>query len=66
VAKQTYDPNRSYLENIRERMIAAGFTSVALKSGLEIVGQMRMGSNPQVPAETQKAFGTKIKIKDLA
>jgi hypothetical protein len=65
VAKQTYDPNRSYLENVRERMIAAGFTSVALKSGLEIVAQMRMGRNPQVLAETQRILNVKSQTENL-
>ncbi len=63
VAKQTYDPNRSYLENVRERMIAAGITGATLKGGLEIIAKVRMGSNPQVLAETQRVF--KVKSETL-
>jgi hypothetical protein len=63
VAKQTYDSNRSYLENVRERMIAAGITGATLKGGLEIIAKVRMGSNPQVLAETQKIFKIKPEIE---
>jgi len=37
-------------------MIAAGITGAALKGGLEIIGKVRQGANPQVLAETQKVF----------
>ncbi len=56
VARNTYDPNRGYLDNVRERMMAAGITGAALKGGLEIIGKVRQGANPQVLAETQKIF----------
>lgn len=59
VARQIYDPNRSYLENVRERMIAAGITGATLKGGLEIIAKVRMGKNPQTLAETQRI----IKVK---
>jgi hypothetical protein len=65
VAKQIYDPNRSYLENVRERMIAAGITGATLKGALEIVTKVRMGSNPQVLAETQKILKVKPEIETL-
>lgn len=37
-------------------MIAAGSTGAALKGGLEIIGKVHAGANPQVLAETQKVF----------
>ncbi len=46
-------------------MIAAGFTSVALKGALEIVAKVRMGKNPQVLAETQKILKVKPEIETL-
>ena len=36
--------------------MAAGITGAALKGGLEIIGKVRQGANPQVLAETQKVF----------
>jgi hypothetical protein len=65
VAKQTYDPNRSYLKNVRERMIAAGITGATLKGGLEIIAKVRMGSNSQVLAETQEILKVKPEIETL-
>lgn len=56
VARNTYDPKRGYLDNVRERMIAAGITGATLKGGLEIVAKVHAGRNPQVLAETQKIF----------
>lgn len=56
VAKQIYDPNRSYLQNVEQRMIAAGITGAALKGGLEIIARVRSGKNPSVLAETQRVF----------
>ncbi len=56
VARNTYDPKRGYLDNVRERMMTAGITGAALKGGLEIIGKVRQGANPQVLAETQKIF----------
>jgi len=56
VARNTYDPKRGYLDNVRERMMAAGITGAALKGGLEIIGKVHAGKNPQVLAETQKIF----------
>lgn len=56
VARNIYDPNRGYLDNIRERMIAAGITGAALKGGLEIVARVYAGSNPKTLAETRKIF----------
>jgi len=37
-------------------MMAAGITGAALKGGLEIIGKVHAGKNPQVLAETQKIF----------
>jgi hypothetical protein len=65
VAKQTYDLNRSYLENVRERMIAAGITGATLKGGLEIIAKVRMGRNPQTLAETQQILKVKPEIETL-
>ena len=65
VAKQLYDPNRSYLENVRERMIAAGITGATLNGGLEIIAKVRMGRNPQVLAETQKILKVEPEIETL-
>jgi len=56
VARQTYDPNRGYLKDVEQRMIAAGITGAALKGGLEIIGKVHAGKNPQVLVETQKIF----------
>jgi len=56
VAKNIYDPKRGYLDNVRERMMAAGITGATLKGGLEIIGKVHAGKNPQVLAETQKIF----------
>ncbi len=36
--------------------MAAGITNAALKGGLEIIGKVHAGKNPQVLAETQKVF----------
>ena len=65
VAKQLYDPNRSYFENVQERMIAAGITGATLNGGLEIIAKVRMGRNPQVLAETQKILKVKPEIETL-
>ncbi|MEP6922905.1 MAG: hypothetical protein ABI954_00450, partial [Pyrinomonadaceae bacterium] len=56
IAKNIYDPNRGYLDNVRERMIAAGITGAALKGGLEIVAKVKAGTNPRTLAETQQIF----------
>lgn len=56
VAKNIYDPKRGYLDNVEQRMLAAGITGATLKGGLEIVAKVRAGKNPQVLAETQKIF----------
>lgn len=56
VAKNIYDPKRNYLDNVRERMIAAGITGAALKGGLEIVAKVHAGSNPKVLNETRQIF----------
>lgn len=59
IAKNTYDPNRGYLDNVRERMIAAGITGTALRGGLEIIAKVRAGRNLQTLAETQKTLRIK-------
>jgi len=41
VARQIYDPKRSYLKDVEQRMIAAGITSVTLKGGLEIIAKVK-------------------------
>ena len=56
VAKNIYDNNRGYLDNVRERMIAAGITGATLKGGLEIVAKVHTGANPHTLAETQQIF----------
>ncbi len=56
IAKTIYDKNRGYLDNIEQRMVAAGITGTALKGGLEIIGKVRSGKNPQVLAKTQRTF----------
>jgi A nuclease family of the HNH/ENDO VII superfamily with conserved AHH len=59
IAKTIYDKNRGYLDNVQERMIAAGITGTALKGGLEIIGKVRSGKNPQTLAETQRLLKVK-------
>lgn len=63
VARQTYDPNRSYLQNIEQRMIAAGITGSALKGGLNIIAKIKAGKNPAVLAETQRVFNIKTQVE---
>ena len=66
VAKQLYDPNCSYFENVQEeRMITAGITGATLNGGLEIIAKVRMGRNPQVLAETQKILKVEPEIETL-
>jgi hypothetical protein len=71
IAKNIYDKDRGYLDNVRERMIAAGITGTALKGGLDIIIKIRAGKNPQTLAETQKTFSVKpqkvtnAKVEDL-
>jgi hypothetical protein len=56
VAKNIYDLKRGYLDNVEERMIAAGITGAALKSGLEIVAKVHAGANPKALNETRQIF----------
>jgi hypothetical protein len=70
IAKTIYDKNRGYLDNIEQRMMAAGITGATLKGGLEIIGKVRAGKNPQTLAETQRIFNVSkenisAKVKDL-
>ena len=62
VARQTYDPNRGYLDNVEQRMMAAGITGATLKGGLDIISKVKAGKNPQVLAETQKIFKVEPKL----
>ncbi len=57
IAKTIYDKDRNYLDNVRERMVAAGITGAALTTGVQIIGNIRAGKNPQILAKTQRNFG---------
>ena len=56
VAKNIFDPNRNYLENVKELMIAAGTTGATLRGGLEIIAKVHAGANPTTLAQTQGMF----------
>jgi hypothetical protein len=57
IAKGIYDKDRNYLDNVRERMVAAGITGAALTTGVQIIGNIRAGKNLQILAKTQRNFG---------
>jgi hypothetical protein len=63
IAKNIYDKDRGYLDNVRDRMIAAGITGTALKGGLEIIAKIRAGKNPQIlPNKDLSQIGSKYLI----
>ncbi len=41
VARNIYDPNRGYLKDVEQRMMAVGITGATLKGGLEIIAKIK-------------------------